>query len=598
MKLKIIILKLFILVLSLYTAQAGDLILITGTVANLETGDPVPDHEVYVSFNNGFPDITFITNEVGFWGDSIFTGGIVIESVYIFTYDCNFQIHDTLIDPVVSPIIADFEICSAIYPPIDCENEFIFETQDTLTYTFEGYAYMDSLLIEPEAVEFVWEFGDGATGYGQSVTHTFESINMVYEVCLFTFVIDSLPWVCEAISCQEIGIYQPPDCNAAFHYALDSNNISPAVYYFYDISVGDYDQWFWDFGDGTSSTEQNPVHQFQDTLEHEVCLIISNTNPVMQCTDDTCMTILPPYYYDLGGFAFIGDYPLNNPVSTGDTARAILYRKTNNSLVAIDSLYFYELGYYWFTHLIGSEYLVKINLTENSEHYLEYLPTYSGDQFTWAFATPFTLSEDTYDKDIQLVTLPYAGQGPGEINGSVSSGYKLFKDGINRKNDIEIILLNNEDIPLKYVYTDAFGNFVFDDLALGSYKILADDAGMFSYPVDILLSSEDPMASGVQLALYESNVFGIEEKQTTKLLNIFPNPVEDVLNIELSIYQEDIIQVKVINLLGQNVYSNDFIVRLENEVLQIPVDLLPQGIYILQIIALSDIKPFSTKFIK
>jgi len=32
---------------------------------------------------------------------------------------------------------------------------------------------------------------------------------------------------------------------------------------FKDLSVGKVASWKWDFGDGTSSTEQNPIHQYQ-----------------------------------------------------------------------------------------------------------------------------------------------------------------------------------------------------------------------------------------------------------------------------------------------------------------------------------------------
>ena len=34
---------------------------------------------------------------------------------------------------------------------------------------------------------------------------------------------------------------------------------------FKDNSAGDITSWKWDFGDGTASTEQNPIHQYKDT---------------------------------------------------------------------------------------------------------------------------------------------------------------------------------------------------------------------------------------------------------------------------------------------------------------------------------------------
>ncbi|MEM9051513.1 MAG: T9SS type A sorting domain-containing protein [Bacteroidota bacterium] len=49
----------------------------------------------------------------------------------------------------------------------------------------------------------------------------------------------------------------------------------------------DYETLEWDFGDGNFSTEENPLHQYNQLGEYEVCLIFSN-----DClTDTTCQTI-------------------------------------------------------------------------------------------------------------------------------------------------------------------------------------------------------------------------------------------------------------------------------------------------------------------
>ncbi|HQK39480.1 MAG TPA: PKD domain-containing protein [Flavobacterium alvei] len=43
---------------------------------------------------------------------------------------------------------------------------------------------------------------------------------------------------------------------------------------FIDQSEGKIKSWNWDFGDGTTSTEQNPIHQYKDAGKYIVVLNI------------------------------------------------------------------------------------------------------------------------------------------------------------------------------------------------------------------------------------------------------------------------------------------------------------------------------------
>ena len=44
--------------------------------------------------------------------------------------------------------------------------------------------------------------------------------------------------------------------------------------------------------------------------------------------------------YSLGGHLFAGEYPINNPVSTGDTGIVFLYQLNNNSIIPVDTTQF------------------------------------------------------------------------------------------------------------------------------------------------------------------------------------------------------------------------------------------------------------------
>lgn len=45
---------------------------------------------------------------------------------------------------------------------------------------------------------------------------------------------------------------------------------------FTDLSTGNIDDWSWDFGDGTKSSAQNPVHTYKTFGSYVVTLTVSN----------------------------------------------------------------------------------------------------------------------------------------------------------------------------------------------------------------------------------------------------------------------------------------------------------------------------------
>ncbi|MEO1434803.1 MAG: PKD domain-containing protein, partial [Bacteroidota bacterium] len=131
----------------------------------------------------------------------------------------------------------------------------------------------------------VWNFGDGNTTDVINPVHTYEQSG-VFPISLEI----TSPTGCVAQSVvEQIEVLDPPTANFDWLNAADSCNAGPIA--FSDLSLpGDeqIDQWFWDFGDGTTSTEQNPIHQYTNAGTYSIALLVTDQNG---CTDQTSRSL-------------------------------------------------------------------------------------------------------------------------------------------------------------------------------------------------------------------------------------------------------------------------------------------------------------------
>jgi len=112
-----------------------------------------------------------------------------------------------------------------------------------------------------------WNFGDSTTSTLANPVHTYLN-NGTYWVCLTVTDFDSCTYnVCIWINVGGGG------CFASFSHWVDTTNTA----YFNDMSSVGITSWWWDFGDSTFSSLQNPVHTYLSTGSYWVCLTISDS---------------------------------------------------------------------------------------------------------------------------------------------------------------------------------------------------------------------------------------------------------------------------------------------------------------------------------
>ncbi len=177
---------------------------------------------------------------------------------------------------VSAPIVngaatANFSIDCDSFPPVpDCQVYFKYLPIDTNSYQFYSDVYPNN---PGSNVSYFWDFGDGSMSNEANPTHTY-SKDGIYTVSLTT--LDSAN--CKAYASEVLcdfnnGGGDPIDtfwygCQAMFFAGIAYDSLNPnggfddKTLQFFDASLGKGAVWEWFFGDGSTSSEQNPVHTY------------------------------------------------------------------------------------------------------------------------------------------------------------------------------------------------------------------------------------------------------------------------------------------------------------------------------------------------
>lgn len=124
-----------------------------------------------------------------------------------------------------------------------------------------------------------WNFGDGGTSTEQNPSHHYVDTGL--------FTIRLVVWnnnCPDTLILTDYVHISPPI--ASFSSAF--NCATPKIFIFTDASIG-ADEWYWDFGDGTTSSTKNNVHTFPDTGTYTIKLVV--INHTTGCDDTYSKTI-------------------------------------------------------------------------------------------------------------------------------------------------------------------------------------------------------------------------------------------------------------------------------------------------------------------
>ncbi len=249
-------------------------------------------------------------------------------------------------------------------------------------------------------------------------------------------------------------------------------------------------------------------------------------------------------------------------------------------------------GNFAFLDIPVGDYLLRAMLGEADPNTETFLPTYNNHELWWNDVTAISVSEAVTNQQILLIAAEPLGSGLGSISGGVEEGENIRGNDDDRNAgepiaDVSIILLNADELPVAYAMTDSDGQYSFENLPWGTYKVVLEIAGIEQPAYWVTLSPEMPSVDDQNFIVDEDSAATTVSTSSIVMghsISLFPNPTraEIYLNFELS--QTTILNIDLVNVNGQTVLSRRFQLGAGQYTETFDLKTLPAGVYQLQMV--------------
>jgi len=416
------------------------------------------------------------------------------------------------------------------------------------------------------------------TTYSDTLGNFFTAFNVPNDTS-FTFYIytsdycnDSIPYLIDSVESYdsiyfkniEVCYNNPNNCQASFFY----DKLSETTIQFFNSSEGNVIFYSWNFGDGITSNEINPVHTYTDDGIYKVSLYIETID---SCTNSQSSFLSIEKQKYINGMVFAGPnlLPKGKIFSFfADTLDSNLIPTFNESR-SIDSGYF-SLPYSFYVPYIF--YIIpELNIEPN--HFPEYFPTYSGNTKFWKEAEKvYPGSFELYE--ISLVKQDSIYYGHASIQGLVNN----YSINLMDFEDMCVLLLDMDFKPVKYTFFDIGFTFEFNKIPYGNYYILIDMIGVNATPYLVSVSKENPVKN-VTFSIEENNITSIQNNLNEGKTVAYPNPFSSKITISLKNSYNNWIPINIYNYLGVLVYKTTIP---NNSFTELNLETLKNGLYFIE----------------
>jgi PKD repeat protein len=542
--------------------------LLTGMVRDTATFAGIPNKTVVITQQNASYTKTVITNNSGFFYDTLYLPYGVHKKFYATTLDCN---NNPVVDTVISytPGSAMLEICATGMPL--CQAGFVSWQSGN---NFKKVNFINTSSISTN--KYLWTFGDGDSSYQKSPVHYYSTAG-AFKVCLTA---EDTNINCSSTFCDTVFVFPGNSCSNNFTHVV--SNLT--VYLQGSVNTNYPTTYEWSFGDGTpTDTGQSVLHTYYHGGTFQVCMKTISVNP---WTMDTCIAQKCKKIQVSGGPLVNISGQIFRGTSYLDTGIVYLYEfhKSNgkyslydsSTVIYVDSL---NISYYYFDMIPVGRYMTKVVPLPSSVFYTTYAPAYYGNSVHWNHIPAFDIATQGYDYPMNLSEIKQ-WTGLSTIEGYVLEG--SAKAPGNPVANVPIFLLNDDGFLLGYTHSDAQGYYYFSDLPYHKYFLYADLINYNVIPSTTITTEGNRNKSGVNIYIGKGQITGVQDtEETISSLHLFPNPAASSVNLVLELDHEEILSIEVYDLLGKQslVYTQNeyFFPGIHQRT--IDISKLPNGVY-------------------
>lgn len=415
---------------------------------------------------------------------------------------------------------------------------------------------------------YTWNFGDGTTGTGQAISHSYTSPGS-YSVTLTATQTGT--GGCTYTNNQTVNITASACSGKQANFTITHNGLQLIFNNTSTGAPGITTNCHWSFGDGSSSTAYSPTHTYSTSGGYNITLIMdwrdSSTNTLI-CTDT--ITKFDSAYISsannyISGYIF-QDSSLSAPHIDSPEYKVwlIVYDSATNYLTAVDSTivygnYFYYTPYSFSSVPVGN-YRIKAQLLNGPTTGTSYVPTYHTSSLMWNTAnTIHHTGGSFYGQDI-LMQVGTAVTGPGFVGGNVSAGANKGTTA-NGVPNLNIYLLDANNKLVASTATNASGNFAFTGIPTGTYSVYPEDMNFTTTPISVTIGNGQNTVLNIDFSRSESHKTispvstGILDVASKIEYAIYPNPATDKITIQWNSKTVTNADIIVTDVTGKKVFS-------------------------------------------